>query len=268
MTKMTIKTIKITDDYHPMTWTNETLDSFIEDNYIVGYLFVSKNNSISAINLYLAPIDRLHKIYKSTDIITLDILQVAFIQWLELLTIDSKSYQFRNPPLQLWLETRLNWIHSIAIKVHQKFGTDVTEALSTAYMTILTLYKKTNVYIGNLYYLEIAIFTAIKKEHAFMKNRLSGNHPNAIHLDASPGEFNRSIQNDVTSFHEIITAPSWKSEEEKRYDEIWAAMELDMREEFSEREIDQIKRGNVHMNIPLYRRLLKWRKTHKKEDYL
>ena len=166
------------------------------------------------------------------------------------------------------MDTKQNWIRALCSKIHQKYGTDIDEALSTAYMTILKLYNKANVYLGNLHYLEIAIYTSIKKEHAYMRNRLTGQHPDAIHLDATPGEFTLSIENDVTSFHEIITAPTWETEEEQRYAEIWENMKEDLKEEFSEREIEQITKSYNHISQSLYRRLLKWRKTHNLEDYL
>ncbi len=271
MQKMFIKTIAISLDNNPITWTDNQYAAINEDNTVVGYLLSNRLTGSKAgmsLNLYLLPPSSLYVDNLTTIRLTHTDLRTAFLQWLEVLISNPGSFQFRNPPLDLWLDTRLNWINALCIKVHNKYGTDIGEALSSAYMTILKLYNKGNVYIGNLYYLEIAIYTAIKKEHYYMKNRLTGKHPDAIHLDATPGEFSKSIDNDVSSFHEIITAPDWDTEEEKRYNEIWEHMKEDMKEEFSEREIEQICKGSAYMSMPLYRRLLKWRATHSIEDYL
>jgi hypothetical protein len=260
MPKMFMKTILLSTDNNPATWATSMYD-LIGTSRIVGYLLSNKRGKM-AINLYL------YDGVLATAELTHTDIKNAFLQWLETLTTDPASFQFRNPPLDLWLDTRLNWINALCVKLHNRYGTDINEALSTAYMTILKLHRKGNVYIGNLHYLEIAIHTAIKKEHYYMKNRLTGNHVAAIHLDASPGEFSKSIENDITTFHEIISAPDWETEEEKRYNEIWEKMKVDMLKSFSEREIEQICKGSAYMVTSLYRRLLKWRATHSIDDYL
>lgn len=267
MSKMFIKTVSLTLEDNPVTWDETTYHSIIGDNTVVGYLLYTKGANMN-INLYLLLPNSVCELSLSLIQLTQIELRTAFLQWLETLTIIPHSFQFRNPPLDLWLETRSNWINAMCVKVHQKYGTDINDALSSAYMTILKLYSKGNVYIGNLHYLEIAIYTTIKKEYHYMRNRLTGKHPDAIHLDAAPGDFNLSLENDVSSFHEIITAPSWETEEEQRYNEIWENMKEDMKADFSEREIEQICKGSAFMTMPLYRRLLQWRKTHKMEDYL
>lgn len=267
MAKMFIKTIPLSLTNNPVNWTSDEYYNIIDVNTIVGYLLSNKGNEMS-LNLYLLPINSWYEGNLETIKLSHDDLKVAFLQWLEALLINTNSFQFRNPPLDLWLDIRLNWINALCVKIHNSYGTDVSEATSTAYMTILKLYRKGNVYINNLHYLEIAIYIAIKKEHYYMKNRLTGNHPDAIHLDASPGDFNKSIDNDVSDFHDILIAPEWETEEERRYNEIWEEMKLDLKADFSEREIEQICKGPAYMSMSLYRRLLKWRATHKLEDYL
>jgi hypothetical protein len=267
MAKMLIKTIAISIDDNPITWDEQAFYNHIETHTLVGYLLSNKQKAMS-LNLYLLPRNSFYEGTLEAIQLTHQALKIAYLQWLEVLVTNPNSFQFRNPPLDLWLDTRLNWINALCVKIHNKYGTDISEALSTAYMTILKLYNKGNVYIGNLHYLKIAIFTAIKKEHHYMKNRLTGAHPNAIHLDATPGEFTHSIENDITSFHEIITAPTWETEEEQRYQEIWENLKEDLKEEFSEREIEQICKGSEYMSTSLYRRLLKWRNSHDLDEYL
>ena len=270
MTKMFIKTIQVSLANNPLNWDDDTYTKLIENNTVVGYLLSVKQCGINdmSLNLYLLPPNSFYEGNLAAIQLTRTDLKTAFLQWLEVLTTNPNSFQFRNPPLDLWLDTRMNWINALCVKVHNKYGTDIGEALSTAYMVILKLHKSSRVYIGNLHYVEIAIYTEIKKEYRYMRNRLTGKHPDAIHLDASPGDFSQSIENDVTDFHEIIGAPTWETEEEKRYDEIWQEMKEDLKEDFSEREIEQICKGSVYMSMPLYRRLLAWRKNHSLEDYL
>ncbi len=271
MAKMTIKTIPLTIEYNPLTWDESAFNTLLEESTLVGYLLSNKKDGqhcSMSLNLYLLPLTSFYEGTLDTIRLSYTYLKTAFIQWLEVLTTNPNSFQFRNPPLDLWLDTRLNWINAVCVKIHNKFGTDISDATSTAYMTILTLYNKGSVYIGNLHYLKIAIFTAIKKEHYYMRNRLTGGHPKAIHLDATPGDFTLSIENDITSFHEIITAPTWETEEEQRYTEIWENLKEDLKEEFSDREIEQICKGSQYMSTSLYRRLLKWRNSHDLDDYL
>ena len=270
MAKMFIKTIALSPTDNPLTWDNSTYTKLIENNIIVGYLLSIKptgQNENMSLNLYLLPPNTFYEGNLDLIELTHTTLKSAFLQWLETLSTDSHKFQFRNPPLDLWLDIRLNWINALCIRIHQRYGTDVGEAQSTAYMTILKLYDKGNIYFGNLHYLEIAIYTAIKKEHAYMRNRLTGKHPDAIHLDASPGDFNLSIDDAVADFHEIIMAPTWETEEEQRYNEIWENMKEDLKEDFSEREIEQICKGSA-IASSLYRRLLKWRKEHHIDEYL
>ena len=268
MEKMYIKTIQLTLENNPTTWDESQFNNATDNNPIVGYLLSNKSGDKLSLNLYLLPPHCLYEDSLDSIQITYSQLKIVFLQWIEQLILTPHSFQFRNPPLDLWLETRLNWINSLCVKIHHRYGTDVSEALSTAYMTILKLHRKGNIYIGNLHYLSIAIHTAIKAEHAYMRNRLTGAHPDAIHLDASPGEFNLAIDNDVTSFHEIITVYDWEADIEKRAHEIYELLEEDLAEEFTPREIDLIKRGPAFMTKPLYNKLLKWQKERSYEDYL
>ena len=116
MVKMSIKTIPLTLQDNPLYWDDTKLKSIIDSNTIVGYLLSIKANDEMSMNLYLLPPNGLYE--GSLESIKIDQTELrnAFLQWLETLSITPRSFQFRNPPLDLWLETRLNWINALCIK--------------------------------------------------------------------------------------------------------------------------------------------------------
>lgn len=269
MSKLCIVTITLTKDDNPTKWTDFDLLKITSNRMVVGYILKnrSKNSDEPSpiLNMYVI---RAEHIMTPDKIINAITLKNAFLQWLESLTEDPKSYMFRNPPLEEWLDTKQNWIKKITGKLSLSYNKSYDECLSSLYMTILDCYNKSDVYIGNLHYIIVAVNNKLRLEFRYMKNRLHGGHPDAIHLDAVPSDFNAGLDDSINSLHEIIGGYDDPYFEDERTQESLEALRADLRKEFSDREIDQIVNSPGFLPMQLYRKLLKWRKTHKREDYL
>lgn len=259
----------LSSDNNPTLWTDESLAEDLNGEVVVGYILKSKpgkfDTFVPIINLYTINIKYLDEETRAL-IINSHTLRNAFLQWLDSLVEDPNSIMFRNPPIKEWLDTKENWAKKVASTLSKTYNKPMDECLSSVYYVIMTCYNNPNVYIGSLNYISTAAHNKIKKEFEFMRNRLSGSHPAAIHLDASPSDFNGSLEDSVESFHEIIgkADPFYAQEDFK---ELKALIMADLRKEFSEREIDQIFNRPEYLPNSVYRKLLKWRKNHKIEDY-
>lgn len=265
--KLQIVSIILTQSNNPAKWTETDLKRISGNKLVVGYIFkpIKTAESQSLLNLYVIKAEALDE---SHTVIDITWLQNAFMQWLESLSEDPKSFVFRNPPLDKWLETKDNWIKKVTSKLAETYNKTYDECLSALYMSVLHCYHKGNIYIGNLYYLVTSAHNRIRIEHRFMKNRLCGEHPDAVHLDAVPSDFNASLDDSISSFHEIVGGVEDPYVEQDKHLEMVKAIKNDMLKEFSEREIDQIINSPGYLPNTLYRKLLKWRKDHKREDYL
>lgn len=265
MNKLKLLNLNLTQiEPNLLEWSEIDLFNIVgKDNIIVGYILKPKSTRFS-LTLYIT----YYKYVSDVDrVVTLSDLKIIYKQWQESLTMDPNSFMFRNPPLDLWLETKLNWVKKISYQLSESYNKPMDECMSTLYMTILNCYNKSNIYLGNLHYIIIAAHNAMKLEHRYMLNRLYGNHPLAIHLDAVPSDFNASLDDSVASMHELIDGLTDAFYEEERDKAAVEELLLDLQEEFTTREIDQIINTPSFLPKSLYRRLLKWRKTRKLEDY-
>lgn len=260
--KLRLTRIMLSAEDNPKTWVEEDLKSKLNGEVVVGYMLRIHNENFGIV-LYSI----LEKYLSSKDsIISLQTLQNAFEQWLESLQEDPGSVVFRNPPIEEWLDSKDNWLKKVSGNLAKTYNRTYDECLSELYYVIMTCYNKQTVYLGSLNYIVTTAHNAIKKEYNYMKNRLTGSHPLAIHLDASPSDFNASLEDSVESFHELIGEldPSF---EQLEFEELREAILKDMSSEFSPREIDQILNYNNFLPDQLYRKLLRWRKLRKMEDY-
>lgn len=254
--------LAITEKDNPITWTDEQMEVKLDGKVIIGYVFRYKNDK-PIVLIYTIE----EKYLETKDkLITNNVLRSAFLQWLESLQENSKSIIFRNPPIKEWLDTKEEWCYKIARKLSIKYHKTFDSALSAVFFVIMKCYNSNKVYIGNLYYIEQCAVNKIKAEMVYMRNRLTGEHPMVISLDATPSELNASLDESIRSFHELLTEVETDNVKEQR--EIIDKAIADLKRDFSAREIEQILNNSGYLPMPLYRRLLKWRKEHKLEDYL
>lgn len=254
---------------NPSIWTPDSFNKMLKGEVVIGYLLKNKKSKFDSfvpiLNLYTINPKYLHTKNKLLSFID---IQNAFRQWLEDLNQDTDSMIFRNPPIKEWLDTKENWCKKLAHKLSGPFNLPYEECLSTLYMSILKCYSKSHVYMGNLSYIETTVRNDLKMRLRFLQNRLTGDSPLAIHLDACISDMGGG-EDSAATFHEVIgKIDSYHKELELK--EILEEVTIDLKKEFSEREIDQILKvpNLTFLSMSLYRRLHKWRKNHKRSDYL
>lgn len=255
MSNQKYKVIKLTlTDNNLLEWTDDDLLSLTKNNKIIGYL-VYKAKTTNTLTLYV--IDSGYK-----DSVTLKELQAAYKITNLQYEINNKPVSlFKNPPLELWLNTKKEWIKKITYRLSQKYNMSYDETLSLVYYAIVKLYNKTTIYMGNLNYLSMAANCEIMMDHRYYKNRLTLNNDSVISLDES-----FEIDGTMHTKNEIF------GEEDSNFvneDFIETTNEIKkvLRYKFSEREIDQIINAQGQLPQGLYRRLLDWRKQHKRQDF-
>ena len=252
----------LTAENNPTIWTDEKLREMLQNKVMIGYMFRSKANQ-HIVNIYT--IEEKYLITKE-KLVTIDNLKNAFVCWSETLKVNNKAMVFRNPPIKEWLDTKEEWCKKTARHLSIKYNKTFDDALSAVYFVVMKCYNDPRVYMGNLYYIEQCAHNKIKGNIVFMRNRLSGEHPLVMSLDQKVSE-NIFTDDSEISFHEIIM-PMVQEDNSELHKEIIAKAIKDLEYSFSPREIDQILNNKGYLPMSLYRRLLKWRKEHKMEDYL
>ena len=251
----------LSDDDNPMTWNDEQLRLKCQNEVVIGFIYKTNDekfgNKTDILNLYVIP--------KTVEehILTLTDLQNGYAEWYLKRAAKPKAVCYHNPPIEDWLNTKKEWLNNKVNKFCKLFEKDYDDILSLSYIAILKCYKH-NVYMGNLHYINLAIYHEICLELRTNKNKITGYSKNTISLDSI-------VDCDEGSPSVAATL----GENDARYDEVdFEQIKLDILKTlhytFSDREIDQIiSSEGIAMRLPntLYRRLLKWRETHKRSDF-
>lgn len=255
----------ITDENNILNWTEEDFKKKLNNEVVIGYIYRLKGGKFGAkshlLNLYTINQNQIQTKNKEIDLTT---LQNKFIEWIGKLKDNPKTIMFRNPPVKEWMETKENWCKKLSHKLAQRYNLTFDECLSSVYMTVMKCYSKPHVYMGNLSYIEVSAHNDIKMNFRFMKNRLNTNHPNIISLDAEVSDITN--EDNANTFHELVGKID-PYHEESDTEDLKQEIIKDLKLVFSEREIDQIINMPGYLTMSLYRKLLKWRKTHKRSDY-
>jgi len=260
-----IKQIILSEEYNPSTWTDNEFKSFCDNEVCIGYQVRAKDIKFgmgaTVLNLYLIRPQYFKDLHK---ILLLEDLKNAWMQYLEAIQEDPKTTMFRNPPIKEWLDTKDNWIKKLANNLSNKYNRNFNDVLSEVNHTIMKCYSKPHVYMGNLGYIEKAAENAVRMEHRYLSSRMHGDHPQALHLDQ---EFGSEDDIGIQTYHDLIGKidPEYK---EMDLECIKQDIIDDLGLDFSPREIDTIMNSPGYLALSLYRRLNKWRKTHRKEDYM
>ena len=230
----------------------EFIKTYFEDitkvDYIVGYLFIVENGK-DILNIYLFK-------KRSVNFAFTPISLATFKNDWELFFV-TKKLLFKNPPIEMWLDTKNNWCKKLANHISKKFGITYDEALSEVYNGIMICYNNVTVYMGNLNYIKHTIINNLLKDIRYEKKRLTLNNPMVISLDQS---FELDSEDDAIKLNEIIAAPEDCSEESSSYRETLKQCKKLLSGKFTEREIDMIL--TIDQSLlprPLYKRLWNWR---------
>lgn len=272
---MNMVQVIINAENNPITWTEEDLLTYTNRKVVVGYLFKNMMSQFGTtgfiLNLYT-----INPFFLETReaMVSLNTLQNAFLQWIDMLSESDQPAAnimlFKNPPITEWLDTKENWVKKLASKLSITYQKPFDECVSAIHFIIMKCYNSGNVYMGNLTYLEVASHNKIKLEMRYMKNRLTGEHPDARHLDATIDDFGGGGDYDgdkPQSLHEVLGGKRDDIYLLEDYEALREAIIDDLLKTFSPREIDQILNNPKQLPMPLYRKLNAWRKEHKLEDY-
>lgn len=264
--KYFIEQLIISEDNTPDKWTMNEFNLFTKKNACIGFLFSVKKGvkfgpDVKVLNLYL--INPEYIVDANNDPIELSFIVAQWFKFLDNLSNNDVKHKmvFRNPPIKYWLDTKENWCKKQADYVTKKYGWRFDDALSEVYYTVMDLFQKGHVYMGNLGYISNSVANNVKMNHRYNKNRLNGSNPLVISGDQTYEEYCGKESNLCSLWDQIGKEDDHVIQD--RYEQFEKDLRALMLQDFSNREIDQIftqTAGYLPMN--LYRRLLKWRKQH------
>lgn len=254
MNKYYIKQFVI-NNYTFQQWEDK-FSKEVNNSSIIGYLFYSRPNKFGEdsllLNLYLINNSQYKGNTISREIINRD--------W-EVFFNNPKSRVWKNPPIDIWLNTKNNWCKKIATKFSEQFNTSFEEILSDVYYSVIICYNKPNVYMGSLNYISKVIYNTI------LMNIRSNKHINDISLNTviSMDKDDNEITLEDLQIDENDDCGQSDLEFRDTYNKTIKALKLT----FSNREIEQIVNNNpLYLDRNIYSRLLKWRMKHTSKEIL
>lgn len=235
-----------------------------QDNYVIGYFFSVKEGNklqsdIEVLNLYL-----INTNYYVGDIVQADELKSSW-DLFSFKNLNEVSYKkkmvFKNPPIKEWIATKENWCMKLAHKLSKQYQWEFDDMLSEVYYTVMKLYNRKTVYMGNLGYIENSVNNSIRLIIRDNKNKLSLNNEMVMSLDTPI-----NCEGEDISIGDMIAAPD-EIDSELNYRELKQNIIKMLSLKFSQREIDQLlkidrKDQRILLSPPLYNKLLHWRLSH------
>ncbi len=255
-----IKQFVCNDENNPALWTDEVFSELVDKNSVIGYLFRNKGNiafgkNVITLNLYI-----INPQYYKGEIVDLTELQVAWE------AMSDRDKMFKNPPIEQWLDTKREWCNKLAMNLVKKYGLEFDEAMSEIYLALLKAYDKSTVYVGNLAYIENAVNNNIRSNYRKDKKKLFLDNPRVISGEIA---ISREDEDDrpITLFDILSIEDEYYAS--KDFEELEETIDKMLLEEFSQREIEQIKTLPASF-IPraIYRRLIRWRQKHSIEEVM
>lgn len=244
-------------------WINTEWNRIKDTQSMLGYLFAN-NGSNDILNLYL--IDK----SKYKDSIPMEVFTDDWKLFLFNIVKGQTGFKaavFKNPPIELWLDTKDNWCKKLASRLSKQYDLTFEEALSHVYMSIMKCYNKGNIYMGNLNYITHSAVNNILMEIRHNKKRINQDSGLACSLHQTIGI--DSTEDCEITLLDLIAAPDELTTELDYQNALKKATQL-LSQSFSQREIDQILSVTQVSHLPtnIYRRLLNWRSKHEvKEIY-
>ena len=252
-----INLILDTDD-NPTTWTDEEYKSITDNEAVIGY-FMKQDGEQMKMNIYLIP-----EKHSKGNIVTKNDLKLAYAQWLINIRYNQnkKLVQFHNPPIENWLDTKEQWIKKTANKLSRTFNKPYDEMLSHVHYAIVKAFNKDGVYVGNLGYIERSAYNEVLMDIRNNRNKLIID--NTEKVSSLDEQF--EIDGTVHTLNDLYGEED-KGIAEMEFNETAEEIKKALSYTFSDREIDQIINSQGQLPLNLYRRLLNWRKTHKRGDF-
>lgn len=256
--KYRILNLIIDTDNNPTTWTDEEYNIITNNEVVIGY-FMKLDSAQTKMNLYLIP-EKHCKGY----IVTKNDLKLAYLQWLVNRSHNQSKIvvQFHNPPIENWLDTKEQWIKKTAGKLSKTFDKPYDDMLSHVHYAIIKAFSKDSVYVGNLGYIEKSAYNEVLMDIRNNRNKIMLNNIEKC------GSLDETFEIDGTThtLNELYgESDSFYADEEFR--ETTEEIKKVLSYTFSNREIDQIINSQGQLPLNLYKRLLKWRREHKRGDF-
>lgn len=254
----------IINDKEVSDWLNTNWAHINQDNRVIGYLFSVKegnnlNSDIEVLNLYL-----INTKYYVGNVVHANELKSDW-DLFSFKVSEEVSYKrkivFKNPPIKEWIATKENWCMKLAHKVSKQYQWSFDDTLSEVYYTIMRLYNRGNIYMGNLGYIENAVNNAVKINIRDNKNKLLLSNENVVSLNSPINNEDEDI-----TFSDIIAAPE-EVDDNILYQELRDNVIKLLSQRFSPREIDLLlkvdkKEQRTLLSPQLYNKLLHWRMSH------
>lgn len=254
------------EDDNPSTWAYEnTFYSRIDYEEIIGYYIGLKTGKFG--NKYIQVVLYTINNCRDCDIISTKTLRDKYEQWLLNIKEESKTthHCWQNPPLDMWLATKNEWVIKKSYKYAKQFNITVPETMSFIYEAIINCYTKG--YVGNLNYVERAIVNTILMDFRYNKNYNT--------LQALSISLDDTIENSLVGQDSPASLAEAIGEEDKGYEDnefeyVKEKLCKKLESYFSKREIEQIIASDgkrALLPLSLYRKLLRWREKHSKEEF-
>ena len=243
--------------------SKQTFEDWLDGHYteltkksaIIGYMFSHGKGkfgvNVDTLNLYL-----INRRYYSETGVTREVLEQSANAF-----FCSTEKVFKNPPISQWFDTKINWCKKLAKKYCVRFNKTYDDMLSDIYYTILRLYKKPNVYMGSLNYIERSIVTDQLLEKRDDKNKSFNDVAKSLDSPIPCEDDNLSLED--------VIASDFDMDKDIEYNELVRDTKKLLSNMFSEREIEMLLNTPTNMLMSnLYRRLLNWRKHHNSKEVL
>jgi hypothetical protein len=245
-------------DDNPAAWTEEEYKIITDNEVVIGY-FMKLDGEQMKMNVYLIP-----EKYCKGYIVTKNDLKLAYAQWLVNMRYNQnkKLVQFHNPPIENWLDTKEQWIKKTAHKLSKTFDKPYDEMLSHVHYAIVKAFSKDGVYVGNLGYIERSAYNEVLMDIRNNRNKLIID--NTEKVSSLDEQF--EIDGTTHTLNEIYGEED-QGIAEMDFNETTEEIKKVLSYTFSDREIDQIINSQGQLPLNLYRRLLNWRKEHKRGDF-
>ena len=245
-------------DNNPTTWTEEDYKIITDNEVIIGY-FMKLDGTQMKMNIYLIP-----EKYCKGYIITKNDLKLAYAQWLVNMKYNQNKtlVQFHNPPIENWLDTKEQWIKKTANKLSKTFDKPYDEMLSHVHYAIVKAFGKNGVYVSNLGYIERSAYNEVLMDIRNNRNKLIIDNTEKVRSLDEQFE----IDGTMHTLHDLYGEED-RDIAEMDFNETTEEIKKVLSYTFSNREIDQIINSQGQLPVNLYKRLLNWRKQHKRGDF-
>lgn len=258
LNKYFIKQFIINNNEDFQEWQEQELSTLLNNNCIIGYFFARRKELKTVgqipevLNLYLI---------KKTNYNGLQITLESLANAWEFFKCN-KTLLFENPPIENWLDTKDNWCKKLATRLTLSYGGTFSERMSDIYMSVMLLYRKGNVYMGNLNYVEKSIINFIKTDIRYWSSRVNEGNSISLSTAINDGEDDEIITGEdlLTDGVDITT--------DLDYQQLLQRAKTLLSETFSKREIDMILNDTPATVMPrgTYDRLCKFRYKHNRKE--